>query len=43
MHLILTGRDCPEEFFELADMVTVMQARKHHLKGGVKSQAGVEY
>ncbi|KIX12144.1 cob(I)yrinic acid a,c-diamide adenosyltransferase [Dethiosulfatarculus sandiegensis] len=42
-HLILTGRDCPEEFFELADLVTVMQAQKHHLQGGVKSQAGVEY
>lgn len=43
VHLILTGRDCPEEIMELADTVTYMDARKHHLQSGVTSQAGVEY
>ncbi len=43
LHLVLTGRHCPPELFELADAVTEMRAVKHHLKAGIKSQPGIEY
>ena len=43
LHLVLTGRDCPEQIMDLADMVTVMEARKHHADHGVPAQKGVEF
>ena len=43
MHLVLTGRSCPEEVQDLADMVTVMQPKRHHAKAGVPAQEGVEF
>ena len=43
MHLILTGRGCPPELFDLADTVTVMEDVKHHMAAGVPTQSGVEY
>ena len=43
MHLVLTGRDCPGEFMALADMVTEMEAIKHHLKAGRLAQEGIEF
>lgn len=43
LHLVLTGRYCPEALYDLADMVTVMQAIKHHMDAGVEAQRGVEF
>ena len=43
MHLVLTGRSCPPEIQELADMVTVMEPKRHHAKAGVEAQEGVEF
>lgn len=43
LHLLLTGRYCPEEMYPLADTVTVMQAVKHHMDSGVTAQVGIEY
>ncbi len=43
MHLILTGRNCPEEIMAAADTVTVMEEVKHHFAAGVKAQAGIEF
>jgi len=43
LHLVLTGRDCPEKIMALADTVTVMEARKHHADKGVAAQKGVEF
>ena len=43
IHLILTGRYCPEEIMEAADLVTVMEAGKHHHQAGIEAQAGIEY
>ncbi|MCF8033393.1 MAG: cob(I)yrinic acid a,c-diamide adenosyltransferase [Desulfarculaceae bacterium] len=43
MHLVLTGRSCPPEIQELADMVTVMEPKRHHAQAGVPAQAGVEF
>jgi len=43
LHLVLTGRSCPPEIQDLADMVTVMEPKRHHAKAGVEAQEGVEY
>ena len=43
LHLVITGRYCPEALFGLADTVTVMDEVKHHLADGVDAQPGVEF
>lgn len=43
LHLLITGRYCPQELMDMADMVTEMRKIKHHYEAGIKSQAGVEY
>lgn len=43
LHLVLTGRYCPERLFGLADTVTVMDEVKHHMADGVEAQPGVEF
>lgn len=42
-HLILTGRDAPQEFIERADLVTEMRDIKHPYHRGVKGKKGLEY
>jgi cob(I)alamin adenosyltransferase len=42
VELILTGRYCPEELIELADLVTEMKEIKHYYQKGVKSRGGIE-
>ena len=42
VELILTGRYCPEEFIEKADLVTEMKEVKHYYHDGVKSRRGIE-
>lgn len=42
-HLILTGRDAPQEFIDRADLVTEMCEIKHPYRKGVKGQRGLEY
>ena len=42
-HLILTGRDAPQEFIERADLVTEMHDIKHPFEKGVKGKRGLEY
>ena len=42
-HIIITGRNAPEELIEKADLVTQMQLVKHPFKSGVKSQRGIEF
>lgn len=41
--LILTGRDCPQEFIDQADLVTEMKEIKHPFAQGVRGKKGVEY
>ena len=43
LHLILTGRHCPEEVLAAADTVTRMEALKHHFDSGIKAQPGIEF
>ena len=42
VHVVLTGRDAPEELVALADTVTEMTMVKHHFKAGVPAQRGIE-
>ena len=42
VHVVLTGRRCPEEIIELADTVTEMKLIKHAFKAGVPAQRGIE-
>jgi cob(I)alamin adenosyltransferase len=43
LHIVVTGRDAPQELIEIADMVTEMHETKHHLHQGLKSQRGIEF
>jgi cob(I)alamin adenosyltransferase len=42
VHVVLTGRNAPEELIALADTVTDMSLVKHHYKAGVPAQRGIE-
>ncbi len=42
MHVVITGRDAPNELVEIADLVSEIQVIKHPLKKGIKAQLGVE-
>jgi len=43
LHLVLTGRDCPEEIIQAAHLVTEMREIKHPYRNGIKGQKGIEY
>jgi len=40
---ILTGRKCPKEFIDLADIVTEMKLIKHHYNLGIPAKKGIDY
>ena len=42
-HVIITGRNAPEELVEFADLVTEMREIKHPYKQGIKAQPGIEF
>ncbi|MGH1349434.1 MAG: cob(I)yrinic acid a,c-diamide adenosyltransferase [Methyloligellaceae bacterium] len=42
-HVVLTGRNAPDELIEIADLVTEMTLVKHPFKSGIKGQKGVEF
>lgn len=42
VHVVLTGRQAPDELVALADTVTEMRAVKHHFQAGVPAQRGIE-
>ena len=42
LEIILTGRYCPEEIIELADLVTEMREIKHYYSSGVLSRKGID-
>lgn len=43
LHLILTGRNAPEEIINAADLVTNMEAVKHPYNAGIPAQKGIEF
>ena len=42
-HIILTGRDAPQELMDFADLVTEMKEIKHPFNEGIHAQRGIEY
>jgi cob(I)alamin adenosyltransferase len=42
-HVILTGRDAPDELIAFADLVTEMREVKHPFQRGIKAQRGIEF
>lgn len=42
VHVVMTGRDAPQELIDLADTVTEMKLVKHHHQAGVPAQRGIE-
>ena len=42
VHVVLTGRNAPQELIDLADTVTEMRLVKHHYQAGVPAQRGIE-
>ena len=42
LELVLTGRDAPAEYIELADLATEMKNIKHPLRKGVTARRGIE-
>jgi cob(I)alamin adenosyltransferase len=43
VHVVITGRNAPQELIDFADLVTEMSAVKHPYKRGIKAQAGIEF
>ena len=43
LHVVITGRDVPQECIDFADLVTEMQEVKHPLRQGIKAQQGIEF
>jgi cob(I)alamin adenosyltransferase len=42
VELILTGRYCPSELIDVADLVTEMKEVKHYYQKGITSRRGIE-
>jgi cob(I)alamin adenosyltransferase len=43
VHVVLTGRDAPQELIEAADLVTEMRCVKHPFDAGIPAQKGIEF
>jgi cob(I)alamin adenosyltransferase len=43
LHVVVTGRNAPDELIALADVVTEMKLIKHPYRAGIKAQKGVEF
>jgi cob(I)alamin adenosyltransferase len=42
-HVVITGRNVPEECINFADLVTEMRQVKHPLGKGIRAQPGIEF
>jgi cob(I)alamin adenosyltransferase len=43
LHVVITGRDAPQELIDFADLVTEMREVKHPYQQGIKAQAGLDF
>jgi cob(I)alamin adenosyltransferase len=43
LEIVLTGRNAPKSFIELADLVTEMKMNKHYIQQGIKARYGLDY
>lgn len=41
--VVLTGRNAPAEFVDMADLVSEIKEIKHHYRDGIMAQKGIEY
>lgn len=42
-HVVITGRDAPQQLLDAADLVTEMTKVKHPMDQGRKGQRGIEW
>lgn len=42
-HVVITGRNAPQQLMDAADLVTEMKLIKHPFHAGIKAQKGIEY
>ena len=42
-NIVMTGRDAPPEFVEIADTVTEMHNVKHAYEKGIVAKKGIDY
>jgi cob(I)alamin adenosyltransferase len=42
-HVVITGRNAPQELIDFADLVTEMTMVKHPFRSGIKAQPGIEF
>lgn len=42
-HVVITGRDAPQELLDIADTVSVIESPKHAFDAGIRAQKGVEF
>ncbi|AOP36535.1 cob(I)yrinic acid a,c-diamide adenosyltransferase [Leptospira tipperaryensis] len=43
VHVILTGRRCPESLLDYADLVSLIEAVKHPYQSGFPAQKGIDF
>ena len=43
LHIVLTGRNAPQELIDAADLVTEMKEIKHPFNAGIYAQQGIEF
>jgi len=43
VHVVLTGRNAPDEIISIADCVTEMRDIKHPYRAGVPAQKGIDF
>jgi len=43
LHIIITGRDAPQELIDFADLVTEMREVKHPYQRGITAQPGIDF
>ena len=43
LHVVITGRDAPQELIDFADLVTEMREVKHPFNAGIKAQPGIDF
>ncbi|HKX84132.1 MAG TPA: cob(I)yrinic acid a,c-diamide adenosyltransferase, partial [Pyrinomonadaceae bacterium] len=43
LHIIMTGRNAPQELIDAADLVTEMKEIKHPFHAGIYAQQGIEF
>jgi len=43
LEVVLTGRKCPQELIERADLVSVIDEIKHPYREGLEARKGIEF